>query len=257
MILLRHYIITLLRYYVITLLHYYTTSNSRRGGRSGVLEIFIYSFWGTCSPPCARPCAFILFISFDFPFTSFSFLFFIFFFTFIFFFIFSFSFHRHHHRQAGALAGAVDVEDLAVISFTFILFNAAQTQTQRSATQYVGNLFRNSSEILPKLGVRGGCSGRRPKSRPSARTRRHAVHISNGSRAHFSRPGSARLNARWRPVDVIFFEISRSGHLAPRGGGLKRARSLCHLQIHRTLLMLKKIIRTGRHQVATEGLSWI
>ena len=88
--------------------------SSRCGGRSGVLEIFIYSFWGTCSPPCARPCAFILFTSFDFPFISFSFLFFIFFFTFIFFFIFSFSFHRHHHRQAGALAGAVDVEDLAV-----------------------------------------------------------------------------------------------------------------------------------------------
>ena len=120
------------------------------------------------------------------------------------------------------------------ISFTFILFNAAQTQTQRSATQYVGNLFRNSSEILPKLGVRGGCSGRRPKSRPSARTRRHAVTFRMDP-GHTFPSWISETKCTWHPVDVLFFEICRSGHLAPRGGGLKRARSLCHLQIRRTL----------------------
>ena len=148
----------------------YYTSNSRRGGRSGVLEIIIYSFWGTCSAPCARPCAFILFISCDFPFIPFSFSFFIFFFTFIFFFIFSFSFHRHHHRQAGALAGAVDVEDLAVIHS--LLFYFMQRKRKRNAAQR--NTSEILSEILPKFfrnwgsggGVLGGARSHAPAPGP-------------------------------------------------------------------------------------------
>ena len=170
------------------------TSNSRRGGRSGVLEIYIYSFWGTCSPPCARPCAFILFISFDFPFISFSFLFFNFFFTFIFFFIFPFSFHRHHHRQAGALAGAVDVEDLAVILkcpflFHSLLFYLMQRKRKRNATQRSAirpksfpKFFRNSSEI----GGPGGVFWEAPEVTPQRQDQATCRHISNGSRTHFS-----------------------------------------------------------------------
>ena len=157
----------------------------------------IFSFWGACSPPCARPCAFIHFISFDFPFISFSFLFFIFFFTFIFFFSFPFSFHRHHHRQAGALAGAVDVEDLAVIlkcpffiSFTFILFNAAQTKTKRNAIRAKSfpKFFRNWGS---GGGVLGGARSHAPAPGPGDMP------------SHFEwiqdtlfRPGSAKLNAR-------------------------------------------------------------
>ena len=111
---------------------------------------------------------------------SFHFIFvFVFHFLFHFNFLFHFlcSFHRHHHRQAGALAGAVDVEDLAVILkcpflFHSLLFYLMQRKRKRNAAQR--NTSEIFSEILPKFfrnwgsggGVLGGARSHAPAPGP-------------------------------------------------------------------------------------------